>query len=291
MTTQENKKVSKIKRAALPAIRVARFITAACLVIGLVLLFFLLPFLFDSPKSSPLLILGVISSVPFSYVLSENSYRQSLAQENLTKAFFFAIAPLFLIAAYAGISVGIAWLTPDENQHRDAVLVAAEREKGELFIKTPEKCKPSIFPTVYSVKGAWKYNDNAGKMDFICDGTPLGNDSISIKEALVIPSVETEMRGNTRLHEKDGSFEIYRISNNNRDIAEVTKFTAYDGYQVSFRNQILSKNPMQYRVSRRLDDVFELTYSVEQKTSNQAEMIETDQRVAEYVKSIVHRKK
>lgn len=288
MTTQENEKVLKIKRAALLAVRVARFTTAACLVIGLVPLFFLFPFLFDSPRSSPLLILGVISSVPFSYALSENSYRQSLAQENLTKAFLFAIAPLFLIAAYAGMGAGIAWLTPDANQHRDAIVVAAAREKGGLFIKTPEKCKPSIFPTAYSVKGAWKYD--GGKMDFICDGTPLGNDSISIKEALAIPSVETEMRGNTRLHGKDGRFEIYRISNNNHDIAEVTKFTAYDGYQVSFRNQMLSKNPMQYRASRRLDDVFELTYSIEQKTSSREEMMETDQRVVEYVKSIVHRK-
>ena len=127
-------------------------------------------------------------------------------------------------------------------------------------------------------------------MDFICDGTPLGNHSISIKEALAIPSVETEMRGNIRLHGKDGRFEIYRISNNNHDIAEVTKFTAFDGYQVSFRNQMLSKNPMQYRVSRRLDDVFELTYSIEQKQSSREEMMEADQRVVEYVKSIVHRK-
>jgi len=99
------------------------------------------------------------------------------------------------------------------------------------------------------------------------------------------------MKGYTKLVELDGSFESYRFSKNEHAVAEITKFTTYDGYQASVLRWVSSKNPAYRIVSRRLDDTFELKYGIDQQMANRAEMIETDRRITEYVKSIVRRNK
>jgi len=267
-------------------IRTARVLSAAFLIVGAVPLVFVFPFLFDSPNASPSLILGILIAFPLSFFLSVTPYKKSLKQGNLTKALLFAAAPLLLVGAYVGIAHAINKLTQELVQ-ADAGIVGAENE--ELFIKTPEKCKPSIFRTRYTIHGAWQ--PDGEKISFICDGTSSGIDSITIAEAQGSPSVESEVRGYTKLIESDGNLENYSFNKDGRTVAEISTFATYDGHKAYALRWVLSKTPTYLSVSRRLNDVFELKYGIDLGTANRADMADSDRRIVEYVKSIVHRNK
>lgn len=287
---------SKVTRSVLLVIRAVRLFTAACLIVGAVYLFFLFgavhllvlfTLLFDSPKSSSSLVLVIIISVPLSFFLSAEPYKKSLAQGYLTKAILFGTAPLLLIGGYVGIGLAVDKLTPDPNAHADATIEGAEH--GELFIKTPEKCRPSIFRKSYSIDGTWK--SDGEKITFTCDGKSFGMDSIIIKDARSIPYVESELMRYTKLVETDGNSESYKFIEGERIVAEITTFTAYDGHQAFVRRWTASSTPTHRWVSRRLDDTFELAYGIDQKKVNGTDIVEADKQIAEYVKSIVRRNK
>ena len=280
-------KASKATRSVSIVIRAVRVLTAACLVVGAVALSFVSPFLFDSPNASPALILAIIISFPLSFLLSAAPYKQSLAQGNLTNALLFGTAPLLLIAVYVGIAQAVDKLTPEQNPHVDATIQGGN--DGQLFIKTPAKCRPSIRPRSYSIHGAWKADGD--KINFACDGTPSGRDSLVITEAGAIPSVESVLTRYTKLVESDRNSESYRYVTNDRTVAEITKFTTYDGHQAFVGRWTSSGSPTYRRISRRLDDTFELTYGMHQETGSHTDMVEADRRIAEYVKSIAHRNK
>ena len=280
-------RASKVTQSVLVVIRVVRFFTAACLIVAAAFLFFVLWFLRDSPNASSNLILVIILSFPLSFVLSVEPYKRLLAQEKLTKALLFGTAPLLLIGVYVGIGLAVDKLTPEPNAHADATIEGAEH--GELFIKTPEKCRPSIFRKSYSINGTWK--SDGEKITFTCDGISFGMGSITITEARAIPSVESVVMAYTKLVESDGNSESYRFIKDGRTVAEITQFTTYDGYQASVLRWTSSGTPTYRSVSRRLDDTFELKYGIDQKTVNGTDIVETDRRIAEYVKSIVHRNK
>lgn len=267
--------------------RVARWVSFASLFAVLAPTVVLLPFLFDSPNTPPLLVLGIIFTFPLSFILSEKGYRASLEQRAFGKAAMIGSAPPMWIGVFAGIIQMFGMLKPKQYVHTDATIIGSGN--SELFIKTPENCELEVFRTKFEIRGTWKPDAKAFR--FVCDGTFNSPDFLSIKEAMPISGVESRANGHSELFESDGDFETYRVSKNERVVAEITRFSGYDGQNVSVMHWTSSKNPTHRVVSRRLDDTFELTYGIDQLMANRAVMMETDRRITEYVKSIVGRKK
>ena len=278
---------SKATRSIFAAIRVIR------LILGVILLFCAVKyspvfiFLFDSPGVMPALVVGLILSVPISFLLSEKAYKTALAQGHFQKGVLFGVAPLLLVGVYAGILTGIEELTPAQRSHRDGLIVLPNGE--ELFIRTPDMCKIENFRVKYEISGKWQLSDDGAH--FVCDDSTIGSEKLLIQEALSIPYNESLIRGNPMLDEKNGDFEVYRYSNNGSDQFEVTRFTGYDGIRVSVRQNLSFKSGPYRFVSRRLDHRFELTYGVAQEVEGRTGLVKIDRSITEYARSISHRKK
>lgn len=267
--------------------RAARWVSFAGLFAVLAPTVVLLPFIFDSPKTPPLLVLGIIFTFPLSFVLSEKEYRASLEQGTFGKAALIGSAPLMWIGVFAGIIQMVGMLKPKQYVHTDATIIGSGN--SELFIKTPENCELEVFRTKFEIRGTWKPDANGTR--FVCDGTFKSPDFLSIKEAMPISGVESRANGYIELLESDRDFETYRVSKNERVVAEITKFSGYDAQRVSVMRWISSNNPTHRIVSRRLDDSFELTYGVDSLMTNREDMMEADRQITEYVKSFARRKK
>lgn len=261
-------------------------LTGTALIIVCVPLSFVFPMFFDSPHTSPFLVFAVLFSFPLSFLLTTQLYKNSLVQGKMIKAFLYGTAPLLLIGSYAGIVWGLDWLT-SRARHPASAIVATVGE-SKLFVKVPERCSPEVYILKYSMSGTWRFaQDNA---DFICSKNFSENkDSFLISEALSKPTVEDEIYGGWRLINKVGDRETYRSSKNDR--VEITAFTADDGHRVFVRYMIPIENSPYLRVSRRLDDRFELTYGIQQPAGNFVQLEEIDRRVVSYTRSITHRVK
>lgn len=277
----------KTTRVILVAIRVIRILTGIFLLVCAIKYSPLFIFLFDSPNVIPILIFGLLLSIPLSFAISENAYKKALAQWYFVKGMLYGAAPLLLLSLYTGIGIGIENLTPAQRSHINGLIVLPDGEK--LSINTPDICKIEAFRIKFEINGKWLLSDD--EAHFVCDGSAFGGDKLLIQEALSIPYNESLIRGNAMLAEKSGDYEVFRYENNSRDQFEITKFIAYDGVQVSVRRNLSHKSTPYLYISRRLDDRFELTYGITQDIENRAALVRADRNVTEYVKSISHRNK
>jgi hypothetical protein len=277
----------KTTRVILVAIRVIRILTGVCLLVFAIKYSPLFIFLFDSPNVIPILIFGLLLSIPLSFAISEKAYKMAVAKGHFVKGLLYGAAPLLLLSLYSGIGIGIEKLTPAQRSHINGLIVLPDGEK--LSINTPDICTIENFRIKFEINGKWLLSDD--EAHFVCDSSAFGVDKLLIQEALSIPYNESLIRGNSMLIEKSGNYEVFLYENNGRDQFEITKFTAYDGVQVSVRRNLsLKSTPYRY-VSRRLDDRFELTYGITQDIENRAAWARTDRNITEYVKSISHRNK
>ena len=265
--------------------RTARWISIASLFVILVQTIVLLPFLFDSPNTPPLLVLGIIFTFPLSFILSERRYKDCLSRGAFAKATLLGGAPLLWIGVFVGIAQVAGMLTPKQYAHTDTTIIGAGN-RG-LFIKTPENCELEVFRTKFEIRGTWKPDTDT--IGFVCDRTFAPRDFLSIAEAQSISGVESRARGHSELLESNGNFNSYRVTKNEKEVAEIIRFTGYDGHVVSVMRWTSSNNPTHRLVSRRLDDTFELTYGIDPQMSNRDDMMKVDRQVAEYVKSFVRR--
>lgn len=257
------------------------------MVIGFVPIILIFPMLFDSPNTSVLLVLSVLASFPLSFILTSQPYRNSFAQGKMVKAFLYGTAPLLLIGGYAGIFGGVYWLDSIYRYPSDAV-VAAVVDGSKLFVKVPEKCNPDVYTTKYTMRGTWRFSQ--GKVDFICSPNFSDNkDLLLISEALSKPTVKNEIFGDWQLINKDGDRETFHSGMKNGTLLEITAFTAGDGQRVFVRYPIPQKNFPYFRVSRRLDDRFELTYAISQPAGDLVRLVEIDRQVVSYARYITHR--
>jgi hypothetical protein len=268
-------------------VRAARVLAGTGLIVGFVPIFFIFPMLFDSPNTSLLLVLGVLATFPLSFALTSNPYRNLFAQGKMVKALLYGTAPLLLIGGYAGILAGMYWLDSIHRYPSDAV-VATVVDESKLFVKVPEKCSPDVYGTKYTMHGTWRFSQD--NVDFICSLNFSDNkDSFFISEALSKPTVENEIFGNLQLIKKDGDTEIFRSGAKNGTVLEIVAFTAEDGYRVFVRYPTPPQNFQYFRVSRRLDNRFELTYGISQPAGDIAQLVEIDRQVVSYARSITHR--
>lgn len=240
--------------------------------------------LFDSPNTPPLLVLGVLASFPLSFALTSQPYKNSFVQGKMVKALLYGTAPLLLIGCFAGMLGGIYWL--DSNYRYPSDVVVTSDNGNKLFVKIPEKCSPNVYVTKLEMLGTWRFSQD--KVDFGCSSNFSDDkDRFLISNALSRTTVETEISGDWQLIAKDGDKETFRHTK--EASLEITAFTADDGQRVFVRYLISPTNLPSFRVSRRLDDQFELTYSVSQPTGNLARLVEIDRQVVSYARSITHR--
>lgn len=283
-------------------IKVSRYLVASILVAMLVPLFFLFPFLFDSPKSDnplySLYLFAILASFPASFLFTGGQYQQSFAEGNRRRGIFLGFFPLawFMSVAYL---VFLDKLPKVPDLMANGLLIGQHGES--LSLKPPPGCDNTFShfrgPYRYAqYNGQWVTGKGEVHLDCALGNTSFltitstehwkGSDDPSHKRVVLLPKHDIIENG------KIFSVERYRIettkptgkSFSGHELEEV-QFQADD--QNSVTVTIHMDNAYTPNARRRLDNKFQMMYQVPQFGEGYTGLREADRQVTNYVRSTI----
>lgn len=199
----------------------------------------------------------------------------------IAKILFLIFAFLF-IGAVVVVSIVANYLGGDRGGD---VVVKASNGRA-IFVDIPRCNNPRLYSNFMLSSGNWVVDHNRAFLS--CKG--LANSSLRI-EAVVNRAKSEYLLDDpsVRLIEKNGKYNIYRLGWKGVDSYEVVSFIARDGYRVYLEYQI--DNPDTHSAYRRIDKDFEIRYTIHNQPNSPMGIMDTDEKIATYVRSIVKERK